>query len=257
VSGERSRLDERLVALGLAESRTRAQALIMAGQVLVDDVPIDKAGTRVRDDAVVRLRGVASRYVSRGGDKLAGALADLGVDPAGKICLDVGASTGGFTDCLLQHGVVRVYAVDVGYGQLAQELRKDPRVVVRERTNARDLGAADFPEPIDLVTVDASFIGLGKLMPAVASIVRQGGTLVALVKPQFEAGRRAASRGRGVIRDPAVRDSAIASARMAIVDAGFSVVAESDSALAGPKGNVERFVLARRGRFLDAGNETR
>ena len=253
----KKRADLLVVERGLAPSRARAQALILAGAVRAAGEPVRKAGDLLDADIELSLRDAPRAYVSRGGDKLAHALSAFGLDVADLVAVDIGASTGGFTDCLLRKGARRVYAVDVGYGQLAQELRKDPRVVVRERTNARDLGAADFPEPIDLVTVDASFIGLGKLMPAVASIVRQGGTLVALVKPQFEAGRRAASRGRGVIRDPAVRDSAIASARMAIVDAGFSVVAESDSALAGPKGNVERFVLARRGRFLDAGNETR
>jgi 23S rRNA (cytidine1920-2'-O)/16S rRNA (cytidine1409-2'-O)-methyltransferase len=253
----KKRADLLVVERGLAPSRARAQALILAGAVRAAGEPVRKAGDLLDADIELSLRDTPRAYVSRGGDKLAHALSAFGLDVADLVAADIGASTGGFTDCLLRKGARRVYAVDVGYGQLAQELRKDPRVVVRERTNARDLGAADFPEPIDLVTVDASFIGLGKLMPAVASIVRQGGTLVALVKPQFEAGRRAASRGRGVIRDPAVRDSAIASARMAIVDAGFSVVAESDSALAGPKGNVERFVLARRGRFLDAGNETR
>ena len=162
------------------------------------------------------------------------------------MCIDIGASTGGFTDCLLQRGAARVIAVDVGYGQLAQKLRSDPRVDVRERVNARDLQPADLPGPIDVCVVDASFIGLGKLMPAIARLLRPGGDLVALVKPQFEAGREAASRGGGVIRDEATRLGAIASARAAVEEAGFTVVAEVDSAVPGPKGNVERFVHARR-----------
>jgi 23S rRNA (cytidine1920-2'-O)/16S rRNA (cytidine1409-2'-O)-methyltransferase len=186
--------------------------------------------------------------VSRGGDKLEGALAAFapqGLTVEGKICLDVGASTGGFTDCLLQHGARRVHAVDVGWGQLHARLRGDERVVVRERTNARHLTPADLGEPIDLVVVDASFIGLDKLLPAIAAILPRG-ELVALVKPQFEAGRRAAARARGIIRDDAVREEAIERAIQAIVEAGFAVVARADSALAGPKGNVEHFVYARR-----------
>jgi 23S rRNA (cytidine1920-2'-O)/16S rRNA (cytidine1409-2'-O)-methyltransferase len=243
----KKRADVLLVEQGLCPSRARAQALVLAGVVRADGEPVRKAGDRLDASAVLSVNAAARSYVSRGGEKLAHALdafADL--DVAEKVAVDVGASTGGFTDCLLRRGARRVYAVDVGYGQLAYELRTDPRVVVRERTNARELSAKDFPEPIDLVTIDASFIGLGKLMPSVASIVRPGGSLVALVKPQFEAGRRAASRGKGVIRDPAVRDDAIAVARQAIIDAGFTVLAEADSALPGPKGNVERFVYARR-----------
>ena len=244
MSGERSRLDERLVALGLAESRTRAQALIMAGQVLVDDVPIDKAGTRVRDDAVVRLRGVASRYVSRGGDKLAGALADLGVDPAGKICLDVGASTGGFTDCLLQHGVVRVYAVDVGYGQLDAKLRSDPRVVVIERTNARNLEASMVPDAIDLVVADVAFISLRLVVPALAAVASKAEWLL-LVKPQFEVGREQVGKG-GVVRDDALRAAAVESVRGAAEALGWQEIARADSRVAGPKGNREIFLYLRK-----------
>jgi len=244
VSGERSRLDERVVALGLAESRTKAQALIMAGQVLVDDVPVDKAGTRVRDDAVVRLRGAASRYVSRGGDKLEGALQDLGVDPAGKICLDAGASTGGFTDCLLQHGAVRVYSVDVGYGQLDAKLRKDPRVVVLERVNARALEASMIPDAIDLVVADVAFISLRLVVPALAAVASNAEWLL-LVKPQFEVGRGQVGKG-GVVRDDALRAAAVESVRGAAEGLGWREIARADSRVAGPKGNREIFLLLRK-----------
>ena len=246
MSAERSRLDERVVALGLAESRTKAQALIMAGQVLVDDVPVDKAGTRVRDDALVRLRGVASRFVSRGGDKLAGALDDLGVDPAGKCCLDVGASTGGFTDCLLQRGARRVYAVDVGYGQLDAKLRGDPRVVVLERTNARSLEAAQVPER------DRPRGG-GRLVHLAAPrrcrrwrAVAPGAEWLLLVKPQFEVGREQVGKG-GVVRDDALRAAAVESRARGCRGARLALeIARADSRVAGPKGNREIFLHLRR-----------
>jgi 23S rRNA (cytidine1920-2'-O)/16S rRNA (cytidine1409-2'-O)-methyltransferase len=216
----------------------------MAGQVLVDDVPVDKAGTRVRDDAVVRLRGAASRYVSRGGDKLEGALADLGVDPSGKICLDVGASTGGFTDCLLQHGAVRVHAVDVGYGQLDAKLRSDPRVVVVERTNARALEASMIPDSIDLVVADVAFISLRLVVPALAAVASKAQWLL-LVKPQFEVGRDQVGKG-GVVRDDALRAGAVESVRGAAEGLGWREIARADSRLAGPKGNREIFLHLRR-----------
>jgi 23S rRNA (cytidine1920-2'-O)/16S rRNA (cytidine1409-2'-O)-methyltransferase len=250
----RIRVDQLLVERGLAPSRSKAQALVMAGAVSSGGRRVDKVGTLLETDVELAV-AASSRFVSRGGDKLDSALTEFsraGLEVAGVTAADIGASTGGFTDCLLSRGAAKVYAVDVGYGQLAAPLRVDPRVVVRERTNARDLTAADFPEPIDLVVVDASFIGLGKLMSAITRIVRDEGALVALVKPQFEAGKEAARRGRGVIRDPAVRDRAIAEARRAVIEADFDVVGEVDSALAGPKGNVERFLYAIR-RRRDAG----
>ena len=237
-----------LVARGLADSRAQAQALIMAGAVTSAGRRVDKPGELLAADADLTL-AERPRFVSRGGDKLDHALtsfASYGLEVKGKICLDVGASTGGFTDCLLQRGAARVIAVDVGYGQLAQKLRVDPRVDVRERVNARDLRPADLPSVPDLVVVDASFIGIGKLIGAIARVLAPGGELVALVKPQFEAGREAASRGRGVIRDASIRLAAIADAKEAIEAAGFTVVGEVDSAIAGPKGNVECFVYARR-----------
>lgn len=245
----KTRLDVALVERGLAPTRARAQALVMAGVVRVEGQRVDKAGSIVAETAAISLAEDPNPFVSRGGLKLAHALdvfASSGLEVAGRIAVDVGASTGGFTDCLLSRGAARVYAVDVGSGQLADTLRRDPRVVVRERVNARDLDASSFAEPIDLVVVDASFIGLGKLVPAIASFLREGGDLVALVKPQFEAGREAVSRGRGVIRDPVERELAIARAREGLAPAGLRVVAEVDSAVKGPKGNVEHFVFARR-----------
>lgn len=239
------RADLLLVDRGLATSRTQAQALILAGQVYSGERRIEKPGDQLRDDIVLEVRG-GSRFVSRGGDKLAGAIEALGLDVSGAICVDVGASTGGFTDCLLQLGASKVYAVDVGHGQLAQKLRQHPAVVNMERTNARNLEASAFDDPIDLVVVDASFIGLDKLMPAIARFSAPRARLIALVKPQFEAGREAAARGRGVIRDPVVREAAIAGARAAVEAHGFAVLGECDSKVHGPKGNVERFIVAQK-----------
>ncbi len=245
----RVRIDQRLVEKGLAPSRAKAQAMVMAGLVATKNGRVDKAGTMVYESDDIVVANDKPRFVSRGGEKLDGALESFGahgLDVSGMVAVDIGASTGGFTDCLLSRRAKRVYAVDVGYGQLAESLRHDPRVVVRERTNARNLARADFVEPIDLVVVDASFIGIDKLMPAIARIVRAGGSLVALVKPQFEAGKQAAARGRGVIRDATVREMAIAKARVTVVEAGFAIVDGIDSALAGPKGNVEHFLFATR-----------
>ncbi|AKT36284.1 TlyA family RNA methyltransferase [Chondromyces crocatus] len=244
----RARADALLVSSGLAASRTQAQALIMAGRVTTASQRIDKPGTLLPGDTPLFV-APGPRFVSRGGEKLDHAIAAftaVGLTVEGKFCLDVGASTGGFTDCLLQRGAARVVAVDVGYGQLAASLRTDPRVDVRERVNARDLRPEDLGAPIDLVVVDASFIGIGKLIDAIATLLRPGGELVALIKPQFEAGRRAVARGRGVIRDEATRLEAVATARHDVEAAKFDVLAEEDSALRGPKGNLERFLYARR-----------
>ena len=246
---QRERADVLLVEQGLAPTQAKAQALLLAGRVFLGEVRVDKAGTLLPREATLVLRGELNPYVSRGGLKLAGALAAFaphGLDPKGAVAVDVGASTGGFTDCLLQAGASRVYAVDVGYGQLHERLRSDPRVVVLERTNARTLDASAFGGPVDLVTIDASFIGLGHLAPAVATMLRRGGWLCALVKPQFEAGRDVVRRGKGVVRDEGERLTAIASARTAVETAGFEVVASADCVIAGPKGNREHFVLARR-----------
>ncbi|MGA7123727.1 MAG: TlyA family RNA methyltransferase [Polyangiaceae bacterium] len=240
------RLDQLLVARGLAESRARAQAVVLSGEVFVAGSRVDKAGALVAEDADVVVRVADHPFVSRGGAKLAGALDAFRLDVSGLRCLDVGASTGGFTDCLLQRGAVAVVAVDVGYGQLAHKLRTDPRVVVMERTNARSLGEAEIGGTVDLTVVDASFIGLAKLMPAMARCTRQGGDLVALVKPQFEVGRQHAARGKGVVRDESLRQETIAGVTDAIGAEGFLVVSQCDSVLAGPKGNREAFVHAKR-----------
>lgn len=243
---KKQRLDQLVVDRGLAPTRSKAQALILAGSVTVLGKRVDKVGTLVPADAEVQCTEQRCPFVSRGGQKLDSALATLGVEVAGKTALDVGASTGGFSDCLLQRGAARVFAVDVGYGQLAHKLRVDPRVVVMERTNARALTPAALDGPVDLTVVDASFIGLGALAEALASCTRVGGELVALIKPQFEAGRKEVSRGRGVIRDDEVRGAAIASAIASILPHGFVELGRCDCAVPGPKGNVEAFLHARR-----------
>jgi 23S rRNA (cytidine1920-2'-O)/16S rRNA (cytidine1409-2'-O)-methyltransferase len=241
----KSRADLLLVERGVVTSRAQAQALILAGRVYSGEERVTKAGQSVRDPESLRVTP-GDRFVSRGGHKLEGALNALAVEVRGLVCVDVGASTGGFTDCLLQHGAQRVFAVDVGSNQLDARLCADERVVVRDRTNARHLSAADFDEPVDLVVVDASFIGIEKLLPALARIVRPSGLLLALVKPQFEAGRREAARAKGVIRDAALRDRLIAEARTQVEAHGFALLGSVDSSLSGPKGNVEHFVFARR-----------
>ena len=217
----------------------------MTGDVLVGDRPITKPGAEVPADAEVRLRTADSPYVSRGGEKLAGALDAFGLEVRDLVALDVGASTGGFTDYLLQRGARRVIALDVGYGQLAWKLRHDPRVVVIERTNARHLTPAMLPEAPDLAVVDVSFISLATVLPAVAGVLAPRGTIVALVKPQFEVGRGRVGKG-GVVRDPAQRAEAVAGVRTAAEQLGLAVRGEAESVLSGPKGNREVFIwLAR------------
>lgn len=236
----RVRLDVLVSEHGLAESRQRAQALIRAGQILVDDVVVDKPGTKVSDAAALRVKGERIPYVSRGGLKLAAGLEAFGVVPAGRTCADLGSSTGGFTDCLLQAGAKKVFAIDVGYNQLAWKLRKDPRVVVMERTNARHLEA--LPEPVSLLVGDLSFISLTKVLPAIRRLSTPGGECVLLIKPQFEAGPGGVSKG-GVVRDSAVRDRAIADVVTAAEDAGFLCKGTVPSPLPGAKkGNVEELV---------------
>jgi 23S rRNA (cytidine1920-2'-O)/16S rRNA (cytidine1409-2'-O)-methyltransferase len=251
----RERADVLVVERGLAESRARAQRLILAGQIWSGERRIEKSGQLISVAEPLELRQ-GERFVSRGGDKLDAALQAFALDVTGAACADIGASTGGFTDCLLQRGAGRVFAIDVGHGQLAEKLRRDPRVVVLERTNARYLERESLGVLVDIVVVDASFIGIEKLLAGVVAILREEGTLVALVKPQFEAGRDEAARARGVIRDPAVRDAAIGRARDAIARAGFEIVAEVDSALKGPKGNRERFIYARLARERSQSQKT-
>jgi 23S rRNA (cytidine1920-2'-O)/16S rRNA (cytidine1409-2'-O)-methyltransferase len=237
------RIDQLLVEKGLCDSRTKAQALIVAGEVFVNTQRIDKPSTFVAPDCEPEVRH-AQRFVSRGGEKLEGALTDLNFDVAGLICVDIGASTGGFTDCLLQRGAQKVYAVDVGHGLLAYKLQSDARVVVRDRTNARFSKPSDFDEPIDLVVVDASFIGMTQLAEALGKIVRVNGHVLAMIKPQFEVGREAARVNRGVIKDPELRAEAIANASRELESAGLALLRGVDSKTPGPKGNVEYFLLA-------------
>ena len=217
----------------------------MAGVVYSGEVRVEKAGNRLELDCELRVRDRA-RFVSRGGDKLQSALDELRIDVTQKTCVDIGASTGGFTDCLLQNGALRVYAIDVGHAQLALKMREDPRVVARDGVNARYLTAKDFSESINLVVADASFIGIDRLTQAFAAILQTGGELLALIKPQFEVGRHEASRGKGVIRDPKVRESAILEAKRAVAEAGFEILGSCDSKVHGPKGNIEHFVWAQR-----------
>jgi len=234
---QRPRLDQLVVDRGLAPSRHQAQALIRTGKILVDDQPVDKPGTRVRPEVVLRVRGEQRRFVSRGGDKLLAGLEAFDLSPQGLVCADLGASTGGFTDCLLQHGATRVYAVDVGYGQLAWKLRQDPRVIVMERTNARHLDA--LPEPPSLVVADLSFISMTKVLPAMQRLCVPGGEAVVLVKPQFEAGRARVGRG-GVVRDADVRAEVIAEVRESCLAQGAVVLATVPSPVPGAKkGNIE------------------
>ena len=238
-----------MVARGLAPSRERARALIIAGAVVVGGTPGDvatghpatKPGERLSLDTVLWLRAPDHPYASRGGVKLAAALDALAVDPAGRVVLDVGASTGGFTDCLLQRHARQVIAVDVGYGQLAWRLRQDPRVVVLERQNVRYLRAAALPCRPDLVVIDVSFISLRLVLGAVRELCRPGGFVLALVKPQFEVGKGEVGKG-GVVRDPGQRQEAVASVIAAAEALGYGVRGQVESPIAGPKGNIETFV---------------
>lgn len=242
---KKQRLDRRLVAQGLCPSRALAQRLIRAGRVLVGGRLVDKPAALVSPEVRVELKSLP-RYVSRGGEKLEGALRAFGLEVTGAVCLDVGASTGGFTDCLLQHGAARVYAVDVGRGQLDARLRTDPRVVVREGVNARVLGREHVAEPVDLATVDVAFISLEKVLPALVPLLAVEGALVALVKPQFEAGRAQVGRG-GVVRDPRVHAEVLARiAAFAARELDLRLQGAVPSPLRGPAGNLEFFLCWRR-----------
>src|SRR5262245_14160403 len=240
------RLDVALVERGLCESREKAKRAIMAGAVRVNDQPAHKASDSIKDDdALTLVEG--EKYVSRGGLKLEHALAHFKIDVAGWRAIDLGASTGGFTDCLLQHGAVKVYAVDVGQGQLAWKLRRDSRVVVMEKTNARAVTPASFPspfQPADLVVIDCSFISLRKILPPAVALVGASGKIIALVKPQFEAGKAEADKGAGVIRDPAIHERVMRELREYVAShRGVKWVAETESPLLGPAGNKEFLVL--------------
>ena len=240
------RADQALVDLGLAESRTRAQALILAGKVWSGGARVAKAGDLLAEGAALEVRGQDHPWASRGGIKLDHGLRHFGLSPAGLVCLDVGASTGGFTSVLLHHGAARVYAVDVGHGQLAWTLRQNPRVVVQERVNARYLSAAHVPEPIQALVCDASFIGLATLLPAPLALCAPGAWAVALIKPQFEAGPNLVGKG-GVVRDPAVHRAVCTRVRdWWDALAGWSVLGVAESPITGPEGNAEFLIAARR-----------
>lgn len=240
------RADQLLVERGLADSRAKAQALILAGLVSVGGRRVDKPGTALADDAALAVAGPDHPWVSRGGVKLAAALDHFNIDPAGLMALDIGASTGGFTDVLLTHGAAKVHAVDVGRGQLAWKLRQDPRVAVHEGTNARYLTRAEIPDPIDLITCDASFIGLATVLPAPLALAKERAQLVALIKPQFEAGPEAVGKG-GVVRDPAVHAAVRERVAVWIETQGWRVAGSIDSPITGPAGNKEFLLCARRG----------
>jgi len=241
----KQRLDLILVDRGLAPSRERARALIMAGAVRVGGAQIDKPGTAIPEDAVVGVKGADHPWVSRGGLKLAHALESFDLDVADRVALDIGASTGGFTDVLLKSGVARVYAVDVGHGQLDWGLRNDPRVVPLERTNARNLTDVQIPEPVSFIVCDASFIGLRTVLPAALKLAAAGAILVALIKPQFEAGKDRVGKG-GVVRDPAVHEEVCEVIRDWLSDLpDWTVIGMTESPVRGPAGNKEFLIAAR------------
>ena len=234
----KQRLDILLVEKGLAGSRERAKRMIMAGEVLVDNQKIDKAGATVKAEAEIRLLGQDIPYVSRGGLKLAKAMQEFGVEIAAKRCADIGASTGGFTDRMLQNGAVKVFAIDVGYGQLAWKLRTDERVVNMERTNIRNVTPADIGELLDFASIDVAFISLVKVLPVTYSLLKEDGEVVALIKPQFEAGRELVGK-KGVVRDPKVHEQVIVNVIDFARETGFTVQALTFSPVKGPEGNIE------------------
>lgn len=234
----KTRLDVLLVERGLQETRQKAQATIMSGLVFVNNQKVDKVGTPVANDADIEVRGNALKYVSRGGLKLEKAMTSFALSLDSCICGDIGASTGGFTDCMLQNGAKKVYAVDVGYGQLDWKLRNDPRVVCMERTNARYLDHEQIPDELDFASIDVSFISLKLILPAVHNVLRAGGHVACLVKPQFEAGREKVGK-KGVVRDPAVHLEVLESFLVYAKESGFTVLDLTYSPIRGPEGNIE------------------
>lgn len=241
----KERLDKLLVDRGLVASRERARALIMEGKVAVNGMPAAKAGALVPADAAVALRDEDIPYVSRGGLKLEAAVTHFAIPLDNKIAMDVGASTGGFTDCLLQRGVRKVYCVDVGYGQLAWKLRQDPRVVLLERTNIRHLERQNIPDAVDIATVDVSFISLEKVLPRILEFLAPGGEVVALIKPQFEVGKGEVDKG-GIVKDEAKRQRAVEQVRAAFESLGLETVGIIPSPILGQKGNREYLIYSRR-----------
>ena len=244
---KRERIDKLLVALGLAESRTRAQALVMAGIVLADERRVEKPSDMVDPAAVVRIKGeiAASKYVGRGGLKLERALDDFHICPDGYICLDVGSSTGGFTDCLLQHGAARVTAIDVGTNQLVWKLRTDDRVYVRENTNARALEPADFTELFDLAAMDVSFISVTKILPALVPLLKPDGRIIVLIKPQFEVGRGEVGKG-GIVKEPEKHERVVREVNAFAETCGLTVAGTIESPIRGAEGNKEFLSLYER-----------
>jgi len=238
------RLDNLLMARGLASNVQKAQAMILAGEVFVNGIRVSTSGTPIAEDAQVEINSRQQRFASRGGVKLEGALRDFHLNPAGKICLDVGSSTGGFTDCLLQQGATRVYAVDVTVDQMAWKLRQDPRVLRIER-NARELTPLDIPESVDLVTVDVSFISVGKVLPPAVGLAKEGAAFLILVKPQFELAREEIAPG-GVVTDAALHQKAISIVKNAAAAAGLKCLNIQSSQLTGAEGNQEYFLHARK-----------
>jgi 23S rRNA (cytidine1920-2'-O)/16S rRNA (cytidine1409-2'-O)-methyltransferase len=246
VSAGKQRLDQLLVERGLAESRARAQALVIAGEVWSGERRLDKPGTMLASDAALEVKARDHPYVSRGGVKLAHALDHFMIDPCDAVALDIGASTGGFTDVLLGRGARKVYAVDVGHGQLAWKLRQDSRVVVLERVNARHLGTTEIPEPVNLIVCDASFIGLETVLPAGLALAAPGGVLVALIKPQFEVGKGRVGKG-GVVRDPALHREVCERIEAWLgAQVGWRVLGVTQSPIQGPDGNIEFLIAARK-----------
>ncbi len=247
----KTRLDVLLVERGFAPTRQKAQAIIMAGSVFVAGQRVDKPGTAVANEAELEVRGHTLRYVSRGGLKLEKAMQTFPITLEGKTCADIGASTGGFTDCMLQNGARRVYAVDVGYGQLDWKLRSDERVVCLERTNARYLSAEQIPEPLDFASIDVSFISLKLIFPALYPLLREGGEIACLIKPQFEAGREKVGK-KGVVRDPAVHLEVLQQFLQHAKENNFTVLGITYSPIRGPEGNIEYLGFLRKSDEPDA-----
>ena len=249
----KTRLDVLLTDKGLFDSREKARAAIMEGLIYVNGAISDKPGAQVKDDAQIEIRGELCPFVSRGGYKLQKALDVFGIDPAGMVCLDIGSSTGGFTDCLLQRGAVKVYALDVGTNQLAYKLRTDDRVVCMEKTNFRTLDVQSFPERIDFACTDVSFISLMHIFPNAAALLKEGGPMIALIKPQFEAGREQVGK-KGIIRDPSVHEEVIDKVIGYAKENGFSVQGLDFSPITGTTGNIE-FLLYLKLDGTDAGTD--
>lgn len=246
----KTRLDVLLVERGLQETRQKAQATIMSGLVFVNNQKVDKAGTPVANDADIEVRGNALKYVSRGGLKLEKAMTSFALSLDGCICGDIGASTGGFTDCMLQNGAKKVYAVDVGYGQLDWKLRNDPRVVCMERTNARYLSREQIPDELDFASIDVSFISLKLILPAVHNVLKAGGHVACLVKPQFEAGREKVGK-KGVVRDPTVHFEVLENFLIHAKESGFTVLDLTYSPIRGPEGNIEYLGYLESGEWVE------